>query len=197
MAETELQHLIRLLSRLPGLGPRSGRRLALHLLKKREQVLLPLIAALQATAQNTRTCQQCGNLDTRDPCSICADPRRDAHLICVVEDVADLWALERSGAFRGLYHILGGTLSALDGVSPEDLNIAALLQRCGTGVVSEVILAMNATVDGQTTAHYLASRLHAMGLKVTGLAHGVPMGGELDYLDEGTLTTALSSRLVL
>jgi recombination protein RecR len=194
MSETELQHLIRLLSRLPGLGPRSGRRLALHLLKKREQLLLPLIDALRATAEKTRACSVCGNLDTRDPCSICADPRRDAHLICVVEDVADLWALERSGAFRGTYHILGGTLSALDGVSPEDLNIDRLLRRCSGGGVTEVILAMNATVDGQTTAHYLASRLHEMGLRVTGLAHGVPMGGELDYLDEGTLTTALASR---
>ena len=197
MPETELQHLIRLLSRLPGLGPRSGRRLALHLLKKREQVLLPLTDALRATAEKTRTCGVCGNLDTQDPCSICADPRRDAHLICVVEDVADLWALERSGAFRGLYHILGGTLSALDGISPEDLTVETLLRRCAGGGVSEVILAMNATVDGQTTAHYLASRLHEMGLKVTGLAHGVPMGGELDYLDEGTLTTALSSRLAM
>ena len=158
---------------------------------------MPLADALRATAEKTRACGVCGNLDTQDPCSICADPRRDAHLICVVEDVADLWALERSGAFRGMYHILGGTLSALDGVSPDDLTIEKLLRRCTGGGVSEVILAMNATVDGQTTAHYVASRLHAMGLKVTGLAHGVPMGGELDYLDEGTLTTALSSRLVM
>jgi recombination protein RecR len=199
MPDTDLQHLIRLLSRLPGLGPRSGRRLALHLIKKREQLLLPLLEALRATAENVRTCGVCGNLDTRDPCSICADPRRDDHILCVVEDVADLWALERSGAFRGTYHILGGVLSALDGITPEDLHIERLLRRCSGGGVAEVILAMNATVDGQTTAHYVASRLQALGqnIRVTGLAHGVPMGGELDYLDEGTLTTALASRGVL
>lgn len=197
-AENDLHHLIRLLGRVPGLGPRSARRVALHLIRRREQLLLPLAEAMRNTAMNIRTCRDCGNLDAQDPCSICTDPRRDHHSLCVVQDVGDLWAMERSGAFRGLYHVLGGTLSAMDGVTPADLHVDRLLQRCKADI-SEVILALNATVEGQTTAHYVAQRLHEQDphLRLTRLAHGVPMGGELDYLDEGTLTTALSARLAV
>ena len=192
-AGPEIERLIQLLAKLPGLGPRSARRAALALLKKREALLDPLTAALRDAAAAIRTCEVCGNLDTTSPCSICRDPRRDSHILCVVEDVADLWALERAGVFRGKYHVLGGALSALDGVTPERLNVPQLLARVGEGV-DEVILAMNATVEGQTTAHYLMDALEPKGVKVTRLAHGVPVGGELDYLDEGTLNAAFRAR---
>ena len=188
---SEIERLIQLLSKLPGLGPRSARRAALALLKKRDTLMEPLSAALKDAAAAIRDCEICGNLDTRSPCAICADPRRDGHILCVVEDVADLWALERAGVFRGRYHVLGGALSALDGVTPEKLNVGVLAERVKSGV-DEVILAMNATVEGQTTAHYLMDVL--TGVKVTRLAHGVPVGGELDYLDEGTLSAAFKAR---
>ncbi len=191
---TEIDRLIQLLAKLPGLGPRSARRAALHLLKRRESLMEPLAAALAETARSTHPCSICGNLDTSDPCGICRDPRREAAQICVVEDVADLWAIERSGAFSGLYHVLGGTLSALDGIGPEDLHIDSLVKRVGQSGMREVILAMNATVEGQTTAHYIMDRLAATGVQVSRLAHGVPVGGELDYLDEGTLSAALAAR---
>ena len=188
---SEIERLIQLLAKLPGLGPRSARRAALALLKKRDTLLEPLAAAMQDAAEAILTCDICGNLDTASPCTICTDPRRDPHVLCVVEDVADLWALERAGVFRGRYHVLGGALSALDGVTPERLNVAGLLERVRNNV-EEVILAMNATVEGQTTAHYLLDLL--TGVKVTRLAHGVPVGGELDYLDEGTLSAAFKAR---
>ena len=191
----DIERLIQLLARLPGLGPRSARRAALHLLQKREALMRPLASALETAAANIRACAVCGNLDTVDPCAVCADARRDAATICVVEDVADLWALERTAAFTGRYHVLGGTLSALDGVGPDQLNIAALVGRASGAGVREVILALGATVDGQTTAHYIADRLAGTGVAVTRLAHGVPVGGELDYLDDGTLTAALKARL--
>ncbi len=189
----EIDGLIQLLSKLPGLGPRSARRATLHLLKKGPAAMEPLARALTEAARNIRPCAVCGNLDTIDPCHICTDPRRDPSTLCVVEEVADLWALERA-AYKGRYHILGGALSALDGIGPDDLNIAGLIDRASRPEVSEVILAMNATVDGQTTAHYITDRLKDAGVSVTSLAHGVPMGGELDYLDDGTLTTALRAR---
>ena len=192
-AGLEIERLVQLLAKLPGLGPRSARRAALVLLKKREALLEPLANAMQEAAAAIRVCETCGNLDTTTPCSLCRDPRRDAHVLCVVEDVADLWALERASVFRGRYHVLGGSLSALDGVTPERLNIASLMARIGTGI-EEVILAMNATVEGQTTAHYLMDVLTPSGVKVTRLAHGVPVGGELDYLDEGTLSAACKAR---
>jgi recombination protein RecR len=192
---SELDTLIQLLAKLPGLGPRSARRAALHLIKRRESLLDPLAAAMAKAADAIRPCPICGNLDTVQPCAICRDPERDDDLICVVEDLADLWALERTGAFRGRYHVLGGTLSALDGVGPEDLNIQRLLGRLQPG--REVILALNATVEGQTTAHYLADRLAPTGVKISRLAQGVPIGGELDYLDDGTLTAALKARRAL
>ena len=191
---TEIERLIQLLAKLPGLGPRSARRAALVLLKKRDQLLEPLAQAMQDAAAATRNCEICANLDTVSPCAICRDPRRDPHILCVVEDVADLWALERAGVFRGRYHVLGGALSALDGVTPERLNVVSLLERVKHGV-DEVILAMNATVEGQTTAHYLMD--HLTNVKVTRLAHGVPVGGELDYLDEGTLNAAFKARRAL
>lgn len=190
----ELDRLIALLAKLPGLGPRSARRAALQLLKKRETLMLPLADALGAAAERIKRCGICGNLDSEDPCAICRDGRRDASAICVVEEVADLWALERAHAFRGRYHVLGGTLSALDGVGPEDLNIAGLVERVRRGGVSEVILATNATVDGQTTAHYITDRLAGQGVTVSRLAYGLPVGGELDYLDDGTLSAALKAR---
>jgi recombination protein RecR len=192
---SEIERLIQLLAKLPGLGPRSARRAALVLLKKRDLLLEPLAAAMADAAAATRACDVCGNLDTTSPCAICRDARRDPHLLCVVEDVADLWALERAGVFRGRYHVLGGALSALDGVTPERLNIAPLLERVKDGGIEEVVLAMNATVEGQTTAHYLMDLLG--DLKVTRLAHGVPVGGELDYLDEGTLSAAFKARRAL
>jgi recombination protein RecR len=183
-----------LLAKLPGLGPRSARRMVLHLLKRREALMLPMIEAMTSAINNVQSCTTCGNLGGSDPCEICRDPRRDRAVICVVEDVADLWALERSHAFRGLYHVLGGTLSALEGIRPADLRIDSLLERLKSGEVHEVILALNATVEGQTTAHYVMERLEKTGVSVTKLAHGLPVGGELDYLDDGTLTAALQAR---
>ena len=197
MTGPEIERLIQLLGRLPGLGPRSARRAALHLLKKRETLMQPLSAALADAARAIRPCSICGNLDTVDPCSICSDPGRDAGLICVVEGVGDLWAMERGKIFGGRYHVLGGSLSALDGIGPDELNIASLVARIASGNVREVIVATNATVDGQTTAHYLAERLAALDVPLTRLAHGVPVGGELDWLDEGTLATALKARRAL
>jgi recombination protein RecR len=191
---SEIDRLIELLARLPGLGPRSARRAALHLIRRPAQLMDPLAKALAGAAAAVRACSMCGNLDTREPCGICADPRRDPTTICVVEDIADLWALERTAAFAGRYHVLGGTLSALDGVGPDDLNIGGLIDRARDPAVGEVILATNATVAGQTTAHYITERLAGCGVTVTRLAHGVPVGGELDYLDDGTLTAALKSR---
>ncbi|HEY0282486.1 MAG TPA: recombination mediator RecR [Rhizomicrobium sp.] len=191
----EIERLIQLLAKLPGLGPRSARRATLELLKKRETLLEPLTSALREAAAAIKTCEVCGNLDTSSPCSLCRDPRRDARLLCVVEEVADLWALERAGVFHGRYHVLGGALSALDGITPERLNVAALLARAKD--VDEIIIAVNATVEGQTTAHYLLDALASTGAKVTRLAHGVPVGGELDYLDEGTLSAAFKARRAL
>src|SRR5437588_489438 len=192
-AGPEIEKLVQLLAKLPGLGPRSARRAALVLLKKREALLEPLGRAMRDAAAAICACQTCGNLDTASPCAICRDPRRDPHILCVVEDVADLWALERAGVFKGRYHVLGGALSALDGVTPEKLNVAPLGARVANGI-DEVILAMNATVEGQTTAHYLMDVLSGSTAKVTRLAHGVPVGGELDYLDEGTLSAAFRAR---
>jgi len=192
-AGPEIERLIQLLAKLPGLGPRSARRAALVLLKKREGLLEPLSLAMRDAAAAIRTCETCGNLDTTTPCALCRDPRRETATLCVVEDVADLWALERAGVFKGKYHVLGGALSALDGVTPERLNVGSLLARVREGA-DEVILAMNATVEGQTTAHYLLDALAPYGVKVTRLAHGVPVGGELDYLDEGTLSAAFKAR---
>jgi recombination protein RecR len=194
MPATDIERLIQLLAKLPGLGPRSARRAALYLIKRRDSVLAPLAQALAAAADSIRTCARCGNLDTQDPCAICTDPRRDPTLICVVEEVADLWALERTGAYGGCYHVLGGTLSALDGRGPDDLDISGLVARAGDPLIHEVILATSATVEGQTTAHYIADRLAGCAVTVSGLAHGVPVGGELDYLDDGTISAALKAR---
>ena len=193
-AGPEIERLIALLGKLPGLGPRSARRAALALLKRRDQLLQPLSQALAEAAAKVRACSVCGALDTSDPCAVCADAGRDAGLICVVEEVGGLWAMERGGAFRGRYHVLGGLLSALDGVGPGALRISELVGRAGDGSVREVILALPATVDGQTTAHYLAERLEPSGVQVTMLARGVPVGGELDWLDDGTIAQALRAR---
>jgi|TARA_R100000049_G_C1904642_1_gene53634 recombination protein RecR len=190
----EIERLIQLLAKLPGLGPRSARRAALSLVKKREMLLVPLAAALTEVADAVKVCSTCGNIDTADPCSICTDPRRDRSLIVVVEDVADLWALERAAAISAQYHVLGGTLSALDGVGPDALQIPKLIERAHSDEVREVILAVNATVEGQTTAHYLMEQLSGLGVTVSRLASGVPIGGELDYLDEGTLSAAMRQR---
>jgi recombination protein RecR len=194
IAGPEIERLIQLLAKVPGLGPRSARRAALHMIKKKEQLLAPLAAAMSEAAEKVRVCSTCGNVDTVDPCSICSDPRRDPATIVVVEDVADLWALERVAALNARYHVLGGTLSPLDGIGPDQLNIKSLVARIAEGGVTEVILAVNATVEGQTTAHYITGQISELGTKVTRLAHGVPVGGELDYLDEGTLAAALKSR---
>ena len=194
MAVSDIDRLIQILARLPGLGPRSARRAVLFLIKKREGLLLPLIQAMQDVASSIKPCTICGNLDSSDPCAICQDARRDGGSICVVADVADLWALERTAAYRGRYHVLGGVLSALDGIGPEQLNLASLYRRVEAGGVKEVILALGATVDGQTTAHYISDRLRSSGVTVSRLAHGVPVGGELDYLDDGTLIQALKAR---
>lgn len=194
MASQEIETLTQALARLPGLGPRSARRAVLHLVKKRETVLVPLLAALESVSDSLVTCTNCGNVDTVNPCGICADPRRDDRALCVVEDVADLWALDRSRLFPGRYHVLGGRLSALEGVRPEDLTIDSLVARVAGGGVDEVVLAMNATLEGQTTAHFIAERLEEHPVRVTRLAHGLPVGGELDYLDEGTLAQALRAR---
>ncbi|HEY1720501.1 MAG TPA: recombination mediator RecR [Magnetospirillaceae bacterium] len=194
MAGSDIERLIQLLARLPGLGPRSARRAALHLLERREALLDPLTQALTTAAESVHRCGRCGNLDSTDPCAICSDAGRDTGALCVVEDVADLWAMERTHMFRGRYHVLGGVLSALDGVGPEDLGIERLLARAREPEIKEVIIATSATVDGQTTAHYIAQRLSGHGLTVSGLAQGVPMGGELDFLDDGTIGAALAAR---
>ena len=194
MAVSDIDRLIQLLARLPGLGPRSARRAALHLIKRRTGLLEPLAQALAAAAESIRQCGICGNMDTLDPCAICVEERRDESTICVVEDVADLWALERTAAFDGRYHVLGGTLSALDGRGPDELNIDSLIRRARAETVNEIILATSATVEGQTTAHYLTDRLAECDVVVSRLAHGVPVGGELDYLDDGTLSAALKAR---
>jgi recombination protein RecR len=194
MASHQIEALTQALARLPGLGPRSARRAVLHLMKKREGALEPLLAALTAVSESLSTCSTCGNVDTSDPCSICKDMRRDVKMLCVVEEVADLWALDRSRLFPGRYHVLGGRLSALEGVRPEDLAIDSLMKRVAAGGIDEVVLAMNATLEGQTTAHYLAERLEKYPVQLTQLAHGLPVGGELDYLDEGTLAQALRAR---
>lgn len=191
---SEIDRLVQQLARLPGLGPRSARRAALFLLQRREQALLPLAEALARAAERIRPCSRCGNLDEGDPCRLCRDPRRDPAALCVVEEVGDLWALERSGAFKGRYHVLGGALSALDGRGPEQLNLPRLWQRAREPGLEEVILALSATVDGQTTAHYIAERLAGLPLRVTRLGQGVPVGGDLDYLDDGTLLAAFSAR---
>ena len=194
VAGPEIERLIQLLARVPGLGPRSARRAALHLIRKKEELLAPLGQAMQVAAERITICSTCGNIDTRDPCGICADTRRDPSVIVVVETVADLWALERSGALKAQYHVLGGTLSPLDGVGPQDLTIDRLAARAADERVREIILAVNATVDGQTTAHYIMDLLAHLPVKVTRLAHGVPVGGELDYLDDGTLSAAIRQR---
>jgi recombination protein RecR len=194
IAGPEIERLIQLLAKVPGLGPRSARRAALHLIKKKDQLLVPLSVAMADAVDKVRVCSTCGNVDTQDPCTVCTDERRDRSLLIVVEDVSDLWALERSGAMNARYHVLGGTLSPLDGVGPDDLTITQLVSRVAQGEVKEVILAVNATVEGQTTAHYITDQLSGLGAKVTRLAHGVPVGGELDYLDEGTIAAALKSR---
>ena len=194
MASPEIDALTHALARLPGLGPRSARRAVLHLLKRRETALVPLLAALGAVNERLVVCGRCGNVDTTDPCGVCADPRRDDKSLCVVEEVADLWALERSRLFPGRFHVLGGRLSALDGIGPQDLGIDRLVGRVAAGGIDEIVLATNATLEGQTTAHYIAERLEGMPVRVTRLAHGLPVGGELDYLDEGTLAQALRAR---
>lgn len=194
VAGPEIERLIQLLSKLPGLGPRSARRAALHLIKKRAALMEPLAGALQVAIEKIQVCSTCGNIDTQNPCTLCSDPRRDPSIIVVVADVADLWALERARATGGLYHVLGATLSPLDGVGPDDLTIAALVARAHDSKVVEIILALNATVDGHTTAHYITDLLQDAGVRVTRLAHGVPVGGELDYLDEGTLSAAMRQR---
>jgi recombination protein RecR len=194
VAGVEIERLIQLLARLPGLGPRSARRAALFLIKKREPLMAPLAAALQTALDTITVCRTCGNVDSQNPCTVCTDPRRDPSVFVVVADVADLWALERAGAINARYHILGGTLSPLDGVGPDDLAIDTLVGRASAPDVTEVILALNATVDGQTTAHYITELLADANVKVTRLAHGVPVGGELDYLDDGTLAAAIRQR---
>ena len=197
IAGPEIERLIQLLARMPGLGPRSARRAALHLIKKREQLMTPLADALQAAIEKITICRICGNIDSQNPCTVCTDPRRDPSVIVVVADVADLWAIERANAVNARYHVLGGTLSPLDGIGPEDLMIDQLVTRAHAGEVKELILALSATVDGQTTAHYITDLVTNAGVKVTRLAHGVPVGGELDYLDEGTLAAAIKQRLPL
>ena len=194
MSTNDIDRLIQLLAKLPGLGPRSARRASLHLIKHRDRLMTPLARALEAAAESIVPCGACGNLDTTDPCAVCADPRRDDSVICVVEEVADLWALERTASFKGRYHVLGGVLSPLDGVGPEDLNIDGLAGRAGAEEVKEIILATGATVDGQTTAHYVTDRLANCDVSISALAHGIPVGGELDYLDDGTLSAALKAR---
>ena len=194
MQDGSLQHLIKMLSGLPGLGNRSARRIALHLLQKRGEVMMPLAETIKRTAEEIESCKICGNLDMLQPCNICQDVKRATDQICVIAQVSDLWAIERTSAFKGQYHVLGGVLSALDGIGPEQLNLKTLVERAQDDRVKEVILALSATVDGQSTAHYIADQLQNCDVEVTHLAHGVPVGGELDYLDDGTITTALRSR---
>jgi recombination protein RecR len=193
----EIEKLIQLLAKVPGLGPRSARRAALHLIKKKEQLLGPLGHAMGEAYEKVKVCSRCGNVDTVDPCTVCTDARRDQSMIIVVEDVSDLWALERAGAMNAAYHVLGGTLSPLDGIGPDDLNIRGLIDRVTEGGIREIIIAVNATVEGQTTAHYITDQLAGLDVRITRLAHGVPVGGELDYLDEGTLTAALRARTAI
>jgi recombination protein RecR len=193
----EIEKLIQLLAKVPGLGPRSARRAALHLIKKKDQLLGPLSTAMGEAYDKVKVCSRCGNVDTVDPCTVCTDARRDHSVIIVVEDVSDLWALERAAAMNAAYHVLGGTLSPLDGIGPDDLNIRGLIDRIGEGGVRELIIAVNATVEGQTTAHYITDQLTGLNVKITRLAHGVPVGGELDYLDEGTLAAALRARTAI
>jgi recombination protein RecR len=197
MVGADIEGLIKFFSKMPGLGPRSARRFVLYLLKHKQQKLLPLIDLLAHTAEHVSECTECGNLDTENPCTICSNPRRNKTHLCVVEHVADVWALERSGAFQGVYHVLGGTLSALDGIGPDELRIPHLKHRIQSNQTTELTLALNVTLEGQTTTHYLAAELASPGLKITSIAHGVPLGGELDYLDSGTLITALSARRTL
>lgn len=194
MSGTDIEKLVKQIAKLPALGARSSRRIVLYLLKKKETALLPLIAALQDVSDNIKKCPICGNFDTEEPCTVCRDASRDAQTLCVVQDVADLWAMERVGLYRGQYHVLGGILSALEGITPEDLNIEPLFSRLEQGVIKEVILALPATIDGQITNHYLLSRLKEYPLKITTLAQGLPLGAELDYMDEGTIQLALSAR---
>lgn len=194
MAGQDIEKLIKLTAKLPSLGTRSARRIVLHLIKKKETSLLPLIEAMQSVAENIKTCETCGNFDTTSPCSVCSSEKREKSTICVVQDVADLWAMERTGFYHGQYHVLGGVLSALDGVAPEDLNIESLLKRAAEPETSEIVLALPATIDGQITAHYLVSKLKDSQVKVTTLAQGIPVGAELDYMDEGTIQLALNSR---
>ena len=194
MAGQEIEKLVKIIAKLPALGTRSSRRIVLHLLKKRDTAFLPLIEALQDVAEHIKTWEICGNFDTLSPCSVCSSEKRDHTTVCVVQDVADLWAMERVGFYRGVYHVLGGVLSALDGISPEDLNIEKLMERIDSGQINEVILALPATVDGQITSHYLVSRLKNFDIKVTTLAQGIPVGAELDYMDEGTIQLAINSR---
>ena len=193
----EIERLIDLMAKLPGLGPRSARRAVLTMIKKRDRMLTPLARAMTDVAETARVCLTCGNIDTTETCGVCRDPRRDAAAICVVEDVADLWAMERAAVFRGRYHVLGGVLSALDGVGPDELRISRLVERAAAPEVTEIVLALPATIDGQTTAHYIADQLRAVGVEVTSLAQGVPVGGELDYLDDGTISAALRARKAL
>ena len=197
IAGPEIERLIQLLAKLPGLGPRSARRAALQLVKKREQILRPLTAAMADALEKVGECSVCGNIDTSDPCTICRDPSRDQSVVVVVEDVSDLWALERAQALNAAYHVLGGVLSPLEGVGPEDLTIRQLVERVSRGGVKELVIAVNATVEGQTTAHYLMDQLSGLEVKATRLAHGVPVGGELDYLDDGTLAAAMRSRTAM
>ena len=196
-AGKEIERLIDVMAKLPGLGPRSARRAVLQMVKKRELMLIPLARAAAEVAEHARVCVECGNIDTAEVCGVCRDPKRDASSICVVEDVADLWAMERAAVFRGRYHVLGGVLSALDGIGPDDLRIPRLVRRAEVDDVTEVVLALGATVDGQTTAHYIADQLAGAGVSVTSLAQGVPVGGELDYLDDGTISAALRARRAL
>ncbi len=197
VAGPEIEQLIQLLARLPGLGPRSARRAALHLIKRKDQLMTPLASAMTRARDTIIVCEICNSIDTISPCTICADPRREPAMICVVEEVADLWALERAAVIKGRYHVLGGTLSPLDGVGPEELNIAGLVERARSDDVKEILLALNATVEGQSTAHYLMDQLEESNVIVSQLAHGVPIGGELDYLDEGTLAAAIKARKTL
>ncbi|WP_074205334.1 recombination mediator RecR [Parasphingorhabdus marina] len=194
MASQEIENLVQALARLPGLGPRSARRAVLYLLKRPETTMKPILSAMEQVEANLVTCTICGNVDTKDPCQICSDPRRDEKSLCVVEEVSDLWALDKSRLFPGKFHVLGGKLSALDGVRPEDISIDKLLKRVEQGGIDEVVLAMNATLEGQATAHYIAERLESFPVRLSQLSHGIPVGGELDYLDEGTLAQALRSR---
>ncbi len=194
MQISEIDTLVHLLAKLPALGPRSARRAVLYLLKKKDSTMAPLITAMQDVYDNVQACPVCGNMDTQVPCAICGDEKRDKTTLCVVQDVSDLWALERSNAFKGVYHVLGGVLSALDGVGPEDLKIASLIGKVQAGGIQEVLLALPATVDGQTTAHYIAESLEGLSVKISRLSHGIPVGGELDYLDDGTLQTAIKTR---